>query len=352
MKDHQWLKVALTPFSWVYGLITNVRNLLYDLGWISSRKVSQTVISIGNLTVGGTGKTPVTEYLTSLLSASFPLAILSRGYGRKTRGFLLADESSTAETIGDEPLQFYQKFKKKAVTVAVSENRVAGAEKLAALHSDKKIILLDDAFQHRAIHRDINILLNDFNRPFYEDLPFPAGRLRETRAGAKRADAVIVTKSPQHLEQKSRYQITSRIQNYTLQHTPVFFAYTDYSDAINFNGSPAELKNVKIVTGIADPAPFIRYIEGQFNVLEKVAFPDHYNYTRADVEGLIKYLKNDTFVLTTEKDMVKLKPIAGELGCAERFAYIPVTVNFGSDSSRFIQWFTSRIGALQNRTER
>ncbi|KAA0992026.1 tetraacyldisaccharide 4'-kinase [Dyadobacter aurulentus] len=352
MKERPWLKAALSPFSWVYGLVTDVRNALYDQGLLHSRKASRIVISIGNLTVGGTGKTPVTEYLANKLNANSAVAILSRGYGRKTKGFLLADDLSTAETIGDEPLQFYQKFKKNAVPVVVSEDRAAGAAKLAELHPETQIILLDDAFQHRGIKRDMNILLNDFNRPFYEDLPFPAGRLRENRSGAKRADAVIVTKCPSDPDQSVRTLITGKVQRYTGKNVPVFFSKTEYAEPVSYDGMPVKLKNVKIAAGIADPRPFIRYIDARFNVLDKVLFPDHYNYKPADAEELIKYLKSDTFVLTTEKDMVKLKPLAEELGHAGRFAYIPVTVNFGSDTDRFAEWFGARIEALQNTAER
>ncbi|WP_439558018.1 tetraacyldisaccharide 4'-kinase, partial [Dyadobacter sp.] len=289
MKDHQWLKAALIPFSWVYGLVTRLRNLLYDLGWFRSNKASQIIISIGNLTVGGTGKTPVTEYLTNLLAASTPPAILSRGYGRKTRGFVLASHDSTAADIGDEPLQFFQKFNNKGVVVAASENRSAGAARLAELYPETRLILLDDAFQHRAIRRDINILLNDFNRPFYKDHPFPAGRLRENRDGASRADAVIVTKCPAELDNFSKEQISRQIAHYAGTGKPVFFAFTDYAAPTDFNGAPVQLKNVKIVAGIADPSPFIRYIDSHFNVLDTAVFPDHHNYSQADVEGLIKY---------------------------------------------------------------
>ncbi|WP_031529233.1 tetraacyldisaccharide 4'-kinase [Dyadobacter crusticola] len=352
MKDHQWLKAALIPFSWVYGLVTRLRNLLYDLGWFRSNKAPQMVISIGNLTVGGTGKTPVTEYLAQMLAASAPPAILSRGYGRKTRGFVLAGADSTAAEIGDEPMQFYRKFNAKEIIVAVSENRTAGAARLAELYPETRLLLLDDAFQHRAIQRDINILLNDFNRPFYKDHPFPAGRLRENRNGAKRADIVIVTKCPAELNQSAKDEIRKRIAYYAGTEKPVFFSFTDYAAPVGYNGAAVQLKNVKIAAGIADPTPFIRYIHGHFTVLDTVIFPDHHNYTLAEVEGLIKYLKNDTFVLTTEKDMVKLKPLVGQLGCAERFAYIPVTVNFGTDSARFVQWFTTRVEALQTRTAR
>jgi tetraacyldisaccharide 4'-kinase len=345
MKEHDWIKIALTPLSWLYGFVTDLRNLCYDNQLFSTKKPSQFVISIGNLTVGGTGKTPVTEYLTKFFSDKVPTAILSRGYGRKTRGFLLADASSTPEDIGDEPAQYFRKFHPKVI-VAVSENRVNGAEKIASLHIKNQLLLLDDAYQHRAIARNINLLLNDFERPFYKDLPFPAGRLRENRKGAKRADAVIVTKSPALLDPASKSEITAQIQRYSRSVAPVFFSYTDYSEPESYAGGAVQLKNVKMVAGIANPLPFAAHLRAMFNVTEQVVFRDHHNYTSQDVEQLIKNLKNDTFVVTTEKDMVKLKPLAEALGHAERFAFIAVKVNFGSDTGRFHEWLSKQTDSL------
>jgi tetraacyldisaccharide 4'-kinase len=342
MEDHQWIKTALTPFSWVYGFITSLRNLFYDRGLFSSAKVPQFVISVGNLTVGGTGKTPVVEYLTNLLSSTSPVSILTRGYGRDTKGFVQADATSTAATIGDEPLQYFTKFGKK-VMVAVCENRVKGALEVCRLAPTRKLLLLDDAYQHRAIRRDINLLLNDYNRPFYNDQPFPAGRLRETRKGADRADAIIVTKCPPSIDEREKSQICTEILKYAKQDAPIFFSFTDYAGPLTYEGEPVSLKNVKMVAGIANPAPFAAYLEGRFNVVDQMIFPDHHNYNDSDLQGLIKYLKNDTFVVTTEKDMVKLKPLVEKSGYAARFAYIPVAVNFGDDTLPFSQWITKQI---------
>lgn len=343
MKEQPWIKKALVPFSWVYGLITDVRNILYDRQVLSSTKVPQYVIAVGNLTVGGTGKTPVIEYLVNLLSGTIPTAILSRGYGRSTRGFVLAGETSDAASIGDEPLQFYEKFKNRSV-VAVCEKRVSGAFKIAEHFPDKKLLLLDDAFQHRAIRRDINLLLNDYNRPFYRDLPFPAGRLRENRKGARRADAVIVTKCPDDLSAAQKTRIGSEIRRYARRDVPVFFASTHYGEPLDFRGMPVSLKNVKMAAGIARPELFGAYLRAHFNVVEQMIFPDHHNYSPDDVQDLIKNLKNDTFVVTTEKDMVKLKPLAEQSGHSARFAYIPVTVHFGDDADAFSQWIFAQIG--------
>ncbi|ACT93589.1 tetraacyldisaccharide 4'-kinase [Dyadobacter fermentans] len=343
MKELRLIKKALLPLSWVYGFITDVRNFLFDRQWLASEKVPQFVIAVGNLTVGGTGKSPVIEYLTRLFAPQTPTAILSRGYGRETRGFILADASSSAATIGDEPFQFYSKFSGQAV-VAVCEKRVEGAKRILSLHPENQLLLLDDAYQHRAIRRDLNILLNDYNRPFYEDHPFPAGRLRERRQGAKRADAVIVTKCPASLADQEKEQIREDILRYTRPGVPVFFATIRYDVARSYDGWPVELKNVKMVAGIANPLPFAAYLSTRFSVTDQKVFPDHHNYTPSDVEDLIKNLKNDTFVVTTEKDMVKLKPMVVSKSYAARFAYIPVSVDFGSGEQAFRQWVTLQAG--------
>lgn len=343
MKELPWIKNALLPLSWIYGAVTDIRNLLFDNGILQSEKVLQKVIAVGNLTVGGTGKTPVIEYLARLLSKQMPTAILSRGYGRATKGFVEADNSSTASTIGDEPFQFYTKFSREA-TVAVCEKRVEGALNIHQRHPEIRLLLLDDAFQHRAIRRDINILLNDYNRPFYKDHPFPAGRLRERRHGARRADTVIVTKCPDGLHADEKLNIIENIRRYTRAEVPVFFATTRYDVPRSYIGGNVQLKNVKMAAGIANPLPFAAYLTSRFIVTDQKVFPDHHNYTPSDVEDLIKNLKNDTFVVTTEKDMVKLKPLVVAKGCAARFAYVPVSVDFGDNEQAFIQWVTSQTG--------
>jgi tetraacyldisaccharide 4'-kinase len=340
MAEHNWIKVLLTPFSRVYGLITLLRNFLYDKGIFTSHTAPQFTISVGNLTVGGTGKTPMVEYLTKLLLHNNKIAVLSRGYGRETKGLLFADDNSKASDIGDEPLQYFSKFSKNIV-VAVCENRVKGAFAIHEQSPECNLLLLDDAYQHRAIRRQINILLNDFNRPFYEDLPFPAGRLRETRSGAKRADMVVVTKCPANLPESEKEKIKQSIHLYSSPLAPVFFATTQYSEPLSFQSTPVLLKNVIIVAGIANPQPFTIYIGSKYNVMEEVIFPDHHNYTATDLEHLIKYIKNDTFVLTTEKDMVKLKPLAAASGVLDRFAYLPIEINFGTDTEPFDRWITN-----------
>lgn len=339
MAEHNWIKVILTPFSWIYGAITSLRNFLYDSHFFQSHDAPQFTIAIGNITVGGTGKTPMVEYLTHFFLQKRKVAILSRGYGRKTKGLQFADTHSTAADVGDEPLQYFSKFGKNIV-VAVCENRVNGALAISETFPERDLLLLDDAYQHRAIGRQINILLNDYNRPLYKDLPFPAGRLRETRRGAQRADLIVVTKCPTSLAEPERREIENNLRHYSKPDVPVFFSSVSYAQPISFETEAVLLKNVIIVAGIANPLPFLIYIRSKYNVMEEVIFPDHHNYTATDLEHLMKYIKNDTFVLTTEKDMVKLKPLVSGSALKDQFAYLPIAVDFGTDTERFNSWIT------------
>jgi tetraacyldisaccharide 4'-kinase len=344
MKEYTWLKLLLTPFSWLYGIVTTTRNWLYDVGFLPSENPSQIVVSVGNLTVGGTGKTPMIEYLVKKLAPEHRLAILSRGYGRQTTGLLFADSHVTAADIGDEPMQYFLKYK-DSVIIAVCENRVKGAEAIRSRFAQNDVLLLDDAFQHRAIGRNINILLSNFNRPFYNDLPFPAGRLRETRAGAKRADVVIVTKCPAGLSDIEKLEISKSIKQYCRPKTPVFFAFVRYGQALTFNNQPVSLKKVKAVAGVALPLPFLAFLRDGYEVTEEVIYPDHYNYTREDVENLVNNLKSGTFVVTTEKDMVKLKPLAEQCGKLEYFSFIPITMDLGTETEEFDSWLNRKLKA-------
>jgi tetraacyldisaccharide 4'-kinase len=342
MARQHWIKILLTPFSWLYGIITDVRNVAYDRGFFKSERPERFTICVGNLTVGGTGKTPTIEHLVSILKKENKIAILSRGYGRKTKGFLLASPQSTAKDIGDEPLQYFKKYAAE-VNVAVAENRITGARNLITQFPETGLILLDDAYQHRAIQAHVQILLNDFNRPFYQDLPFPAGRLRENRKGAQRADAIIVTKCPAHLTAKEYQTEMDNIRRYSQTDVPIFFSTTQYDQPIGYHGEPVQLSEVIVVAGIAAPQPFIDYVKAHFNTIDVIIFEDHHNYTREDFQKLIKNLKSDTFVVTTEKDMVKLNPLAVEFGKQNQFAYIPIKMDIRSDHTSFDQWILQRI---------
>ncbi len=291
-----WLSIFY-PLSSLYGFITAVRNKLYDKGfWRVYQPTRPRIINVGNLTVGGTGKTPHVEMLIRHFLPTHKVATLSRGYGRKTKGFRVAQPLDLPATLGDEPFQMYQKF--GDIPITVGEKRAPALEKIQAIYPEVEVVLLDDAFQHRAVKAHANILLTDFGRLFYEDVPFPVGRLREGRQGAKRADAVIVTKCPPDLPAQERLRISAHIQRYTLKDTPVFFTAFRYSCAQKL---PTKGQKINVLTALANPTPFLKYLETDYIIQKHQDFPDHHAYTLADVEKL-----ENLPTFTTEKDWVKL----------------------------------------------
>lgn len=273
-----------------------------------SSKFSVPVINVGNLSMGGTGKTPHIEYLIRLLKDDKKVATLSRGFGRKQRGFIIADESSDAEQIGDEPLQFYKKFGNQII-VSVEANRVLGAMDLFRQHDDVEVLLLDDAYQHRSIYAGLNILLTDYNAPFYQDLILPVGNLRESRSGKNRADIIIVTKCPDlSFEEKERIQ--KRIQ--PAGHQKLFFSRIAYGDAFTFKGDVIDLKNrnVIVVSGIANATPFIQKLEQEAHILKHFNYIDHHTFKPSDLEEIHnifgKFAAENPLIVTTEKDAMRL----------------------------------------------
>ena len=255
-----FFKFVLLPFSILYGLITDIRNHLYDKGFWKETGFLIPIINVGNLTVGGTGKTPLVEYLIRLLKDKYTLATLSRGYGRKTKGFIIANSSATAQTIGDEPYQFYQKFKNE-IDVVVDENRVEAVYAITEQMTDIEVVILDDAFQHRPIRPSLNILLMDYSRPIYDDYTFPSGRLRERRHGAKRADMMIVTKCPSGISLEKQSEIEQKLQPYLNKNIPIFFTKIIYGKPLNCRPEKEniDLQKVVLLSGIANPKPFEEY---------------------------------------------------------------------------------------------
>ncbi len=338
----KWL---LLPFSGIYGLLTDFRNWLYDKDLLRTFRPDRFSISVGNLTVGGTGKTPMVEYLIKRHlndnpSAGVAIGTISRGYGRRTTGFRLATEADTAATIGDEPRQIYRKFAGR-IRVCVGERRVEAAQRLVRQHPNLDRLLLDDAFQHRSIRPHLNLLLTDFNRLFYNDYPFPAGRLRERRHGTRRADAVVVTKCSLDLAPPQQQAIQERVNRYTRPGTPVFFAGLRYGQPISFaTRQPVALPSaVKLVSGIANADGLQRYVTQTFGLQDHFRFADHHAYTRAE---LARIVPNDgkTPVLTTEKDWVKLDAL---LTADERaqwpLYYLPIEVAFLDDQETYFGRF-------------
>ncbi len=266
---------------------------------------------MGNLSVGGTGKTPMVAYLAQWLHAEYPLAILSRGYGRQTRGVRLANDGDTARTLGDEPYLFYRKFKtKKQVTVAVGEERVVAVPEILFHAPDTRLILLDDAYQHRAIDRDVNILLTSYQRPFYDDRVLPAGRLRESRRGARRADTVIITKCPDNLSEDEMQQMTGKVLVHASPDVPVFFSGIRYGTPQPMHEGGKTTEKVVLFSGLADGSLFEAYAREHFEVVAHTTFADHHRYSDKDQQQLAAALTKagpTVSLLTTEKDMVKLE---------------------------------------------
>ena len=336
------LKILLFPFALLYDLVTAVRNYLYDTGKRNSVKFEANVISVGNLTVGGTGKTPHVEYLIRLLKGTYKVATLSRGYGRKSKGFIIADKMSNASIIGDEPYQYYNKFGNEII-VTVGEDRVIAIPSLLMERPETEVILLDDAYQHRGVRPLLNILLSDYNRPFYEDCLMPAGRLRESRKGANRADIVVVTKCPQDISKEKEERIAISINKFTKKSTPIFYSSISYGTPLAvFNKNYTyENKKVLLFTGLANPMPFEEYIKQKFEVSEHLAFKDHYFYKLDDILGIIEKfnihnVNDDHILMTTEKDMVKLlqEDIKNNLLELPIF-YIPIEVYLLKDKKEF-----------------
>ncbi len=307
------LVYALTPFSWLYRAVTEVRNKLFDLGLMKSVTFDVPVVSVGNLAIGGTGKTPHVEYIVSNLMSEYRIGVLSRGYKRKTKGFLLANSKSTPEIIGDEPYQIYEKFGRR-VRIAVCENRVKGIRKLLEIDPKINLIILDDAFQHRHVTPKVSIVLMDYSRPVYDDKVLPLGRLREDKSGINRAEMVLVTKCPENLPQ-IQYRIMSNNLN-LMSFQQLFFSRYKYVELMPVFPDEAPYQvdleamtaadSVLIVTGIANPRPLIRRCMEYPVKIKVMHFPDHHNFTKKDLRQIadkFRAMKGARkIILTTEKD--------------------------------------------------
>lgn len=329
------LRKLLFPFALLYGLVTAVRNFLYDKGIFTSNTFDVPVIAVGNLSVGGTGKSPQIEYLIRLLLPKYKVATLSRGYKRKSSGFVLADASSSAEILGDEPYQFHLKFPE--VLVAVDANRTNGIQQLLPHKPD--VILLDDAFQHRKVKAGFYILLTAYTDLYADDFILPMGNLRESRSGAKRANIVIVTKCPKVLPGSEITAIREKLKLAAGQQ--LYFTYIDYEDEVfSENGSvPTDImkKNEKImIAGIAKPAPFFAYLRADGD--QELTFPDHHAFTDADVAS-IKAAAAGRCIVTTEKDYVRLKDYS-----PDKLYYLPIKSAFISGSDNFDQAILDYVG--------
>lgn len=323
------LRKILFPLAIIYGFITSIRNLLFDIGVLKSYAFDIPIIAVGNLSVGGTGKTPQIEYLIRLLSSKYKVATLSRGYKRKTEGFVLANATSNAEILGDEPFQFYKKFKN--IQVAVDVNRKNGIEQLLSQKDTPEIILLDDAFQHRKVKAGFYILLTSYGDLYSDELMLPTGNLRERKSGAKRANLVIVTKCPSTLSTEEQIEIRSKLKLESNQE--LYFTFIDYDECIYSHDKYLNVSDVKnvdklLLAGIAKPEPFFRYLQSKKD--ECLTFEDHHHFEEKDIIA-IKNKSQNKIIITTEKDFVRLY---GRVASSQLF-YLPIRSSFLSRKDDF-----------------
>lgn len=310
-------RYLLLPISLLYGMIIWLRNWLFDKNIFRSSSFNFPVICVGNLAIGGTGKTPMTEYLLTLLKDKYQVATLSRGYKRKTKGFAIATTSTTALDIGDEPMQFHQKFPE--VTVAVGEERLVAVPQILHDRPETELIILDDAFQHRSIQAGLNIILTDFNNLYTRDFMMPAGDLRDTRSSAKRADIIIVTKCPANLSVDEKEKIIIELKPISTQ--KVYFTEIIYSPPLHLF-SRKELRDLSskhclLITGIANPQPLKEFLNKITPGYDMLRYADHHIFSSDDLRDIIKGYEKMPFsqkiILTTEKDSVRLVKYEAEL---------------------------------------
>ena len=314
----QVLRILGFPISLIYALVVHIRNFLFDIDFFTSKEFETTTICVGNLSVGGTGKTPMIEYLIEEFKAENKIAVLSRGYGRKSKGFLLANEKTTVENLGDEPYQIQTKFPE--IIVAVDGNRQNG---ISILEKNAKpdLILLDDAFQHRKIKPTFSILLTAFDNLYSNDWYLPTGTLRDSKREAKRADLIIVTKCPENIEEFSQAKIIQRLKPQPRQQ--ILFAYLKYDKVLkgyneNLNIAALQTKKITLITGIANPKPLLQFLNKNELTVEHLNYKDHHFFSKDE----IAFFNTKEFIVTTEKDFVRLQ------GKVAKLSYIAIEHQF------------------------
>lgn len=339
------LYTLLRPFGWIYELGTSIRNKLYDIGIFHSSRMDIPVICIGNITVGGTGKTPHTEYAVSLLHQYYRTAVLSRGYGRNSKGFVICQTNSSYRQTGDEPLQVKRRFSQ--VNVAVCEDRRTGILRLHELCSPQ-VIILDDAFQHRKVLPSLNILLINYHRNILEDAMLPAGRLRESAAGRKRAQIMVVTKCPLDM---SAYDMDCWCKSLKTDASQrVYFTALDYGDTYLLGAPQSPLsipaQSVLAITGVAGPELMVNELKRRGHRVALMAFPDHHKFSKANIkriESRLQYMGRDAVVVTTAKDAVRLEEMEIPPSLRQRIWVLPVGVHFLRDAEKFEQQLREHI---------
>lgn len=341
-----WRRILL-PLSPLYDLVMRIRNFCYDRGILKSTGFEVPVISVGNLTTGGTGKTPHIEYLIRLLKKNKRVATLSRGYGRKSKGFLIVPEVTTTKMVGDEPMQYHVKF--PDIIVSVAENRVEGIQQLLHRTNKPQIILLDDAFQHRAVKAGLNILLIEYDAVFKKDYLLPAGNLREPFSSKSRADIIIVSKSPSILVPIEKKRMIEQLD--PLPHQKVFFSFIRYGEFNKvFGPQPLMLMGasyylekrftILLVTGIANPAGLVEYLRRHTDKLETLLFPDHHEFDSKDIQRIKERFDNianpSKIIVTTEKDAMRLQnPDIDQTIRKLPVFYLPIEIAIHQDGDQF-----------------
>ena len=327
----KFVRFLLFPFALIYDIGTTLRNLFFDLGLFKQTAFKIPVIVVGNSSIGGTGKTPQIEYLIRLLKDDFKTVVLSRGYRRKTQNFILLNDSHTAEDVGDEPLQYYKKFKK--IVVAVEANRVAGISKLIADVSPQ-VFLLDDAYQHRKVKGSLSIVLTKYDDLFTDDFLLPTGNLRESSRGAKRANLIIVTKCPYNISEFTKNSIHEKLRKFD---KTTFFTTISYDKKTSGSTSILieDLKNyeVLLITGIANPTSMLSFLHDNEVNFTHCKFSDHHHFTKKDIQNINKQFDNlkstRKLILTTEKDYVRLE------NRIEKLSFLGIETSFLSEQEKF-----------------
>jgi len=347
------VRMLLFPFSLLFAAAIWIRNKFFDKGWFSSSSFNLPLIGVGNLTAGGTGKTPMVEFILSKLKDRYKVAVMSRGYKRKTSGYALANEKSTALEIGDEPMQFYKKFPE--VTVAVAEERIVGIPQLLHDVPETELIILDDAFQHRYVSPGFNILLTECGNLFTRDWFLPTGDLRDLPSSYKRADVIVVTKCPAEMSGHQRQHIAEEIR--PNENQQVFFSSIAYGTPYHlFSNERAEINHeteVLLVTGIANPKPLKKYLADNTRAYYEMQYGDHHIFTQDDLREIRKRFESMTsekrMIITTEKDATRLLKFRQTLIDYPLYV-IPIEVQFPfGDENRFTELITNFIGAFKNK---
>lgn len=333
------LRKILFPLAVLYGWVTWVRNFLFDKGVLKSHSFDVPLIAVGNLSVGGTGKSPMIEYLIRLLSDNYRIATLSRGYKRSTTGFIVADQSATAASLGDEPMQFYQKFPE--LLVAVDANRVNGIRKLLRHQPKPDIILLDDAFQHRKVKAGFYILLTACGDLYADDLMLPTGNLRESASGAIRANVIVVTKCPPDLTATEQQKIIKKL--HPASHQSVFFTSIGYDAHVYNSNGPLAVAEIRtspklLLAGIAKPEPFFQHLQASGDTIKR--FADHHDFSEKEIAEII-HQANGRKIITTEKDYVRLKGLVKP----EQLYNMPIKTVFLNSGDKFNQILKNYVAA-------